>query len=200
MIMNKDKYLKIEKTSAILIASVAVFLSVNSCGINSSKNVEEHVQESIVDTTSMNHEEAKDVKKELVKKRVDDEVKKEDKAVEMPKVEEVPMEIGASPDAVYFLDDSETETTPKFPDGEKGLKKLLKSKLRKAGRGEKASFRVSMVVKSDGTIGRVQFTECGYADDYKEEIITTLKALPLFSPGTKDGVAVDSWYYLNYKR
>ena len=53
-----------------------------------------------------------------------------------PKVEEAPKEIGASPDAVYFLDDSETESTPKYPEGEKALKKALKNKLRKAKKGE----------------------------------------------------------------
>ena len=117
-----------------------------------------------------------------------------------PKVEEAPKEIGASPDAVYFLDDSETESTPRYPEGEKALKKAIKNKLRKAKKGEKAKFRASIVIKSDGSVGRVQFTECGYNDEYKAEIVDALKSLPAFEPGMKDGKAVDSWYYLNYKR
>lgn len=124
------------------------------------------------------------------------EVKKEDK----PKVEETPKEIGASPDAVYLLDDSETESSPKYADGEKALKKLLKSKLRKAKKGEKARFKASIVIKSDGSVGRVDFTSCGYVDDYKEDIKAALRSLPAFTPGKKDGVAVDSWYYIDYKR
>lgn len=126
--------------------------------------------------------------------------KSEQPVKQEPKVEEVPIEIGASPDAVYFLDDNETESTPKFPDGEKALKKMLKKTLRKAKKGEKAKFRVSMVIKKDGTVGRVQFTECGYADEYKPEIIVALQSLPAFTPGTKDGNAVDSWFYLTWKR
>ena len=117
-----------------------------------------------------------------------------------PKVEEAPKEIGASPDAVYFLDDSETESTPRYPEGEKALKKAIKNKLRNAKKGEKAKFRASIVIKSDGSVGRVQFTECGYNDEYKAEIVDALKSLPAFEPGMKDGKAVDSWYYLNYKR
>lgn len=116
------------------------------------------------------------------------------------KAESEPAEIGASPDAVHFLDDNETESTPKFPDGEKALKKLLKKELRKGQKGEKARFRASIVIKKDGSVGRVQFTECGYKDEYKPEIIAVLQSLPMFIPGTKDGKPVDSWFYLTWKR
>lgn len=116
------------------------------------------------------------------------------------KAESEPAEIGASPDAVHFLDDNETESTPKFPDGEKALKKLLKKELRKGQKGEKARFRASIVIKKDGSVGRVQFTECGYKDEYKPEIIAVLQSLPTFIPGTKDGKPVDSWFYLTWKR
>ena len=134
----------------------------------------------------------KEVKKETPKKQ-------EQPIEEEPKVEEVPQEIGASPDAVSFLDDNENESTPKYPDGDKALKKFLKNNLRTAGRGETASFRASLVVKSDGSVGRVMFSECGYNDDYKSEIIAVLQSLS-FTPGKKDGMAIDSWYYITYKR
>ena len=98
------------------------------------------------------------------------------------------------------MDDNETESSPKYLDGEKKLKKLLKKQLRKGKKGEKARFKASIVIKKDGTVGRVQFTECGYADEYKPEIIAVLQSLAGFTPGMKNGVAVDSWYYMNYKR
>lgn len=149
------------------------------------------------DTIEKKQEEPKQIKKETVKKK---EKPAKVSPKESPKVEEVPDIIGGSPDAVYSLEDSDTESAPKFSDSDKALKKLLKSKLRKAKKGEKATFRVSMVIKSDGTVGRVQFSSCGYADEYKPEIVAALQSLPAFTPGTKDGQAVDSWYYLTWKR
>jgi hypothetical protein len=140
------------------------------------------------------------VQDKKVEKKEQPEVKKEEPKQEVPEKVEVPQEIGASPDAVYSLDDNETESSPKYLDGEKKLKKLLKKQLRKGQKGEKARFKASIVIKKDGTVGRVQFTECGYNDDYKPEIIAVLQSLTGFTPGMKNGVAVDSWYYLNYKR
>lgn len=151
----------------------------------------------VEDTIEKKQEEAKQVKKKTEKKK-EEPVKVAQE--ETPKVEGIPDIIGGSPDAVYSLEDNETESTPKFTESDKALKKLLKSKLRKAKKGEKATFRVSMVIKSDGTVGRVQFSSCGYVDEYKPEIVEALQSLPEFIPGTKDGQAVDSWYYLTWKR
>lgn len=169
------------------------------------KSVKQETHDSAMDSIVIGAEpvdtvvpkEKKTVKTEKKQKKAE---KKEEPVKQETKVEEVPTEIGASPDAVYFLDDSETESTPKFPDGEKALKKLLKKSLRKGQKGEKARFRASIVIKKDGTVGRVQFTECGYNDEYKPEIVAALQSLPAFTPGTKDGKPVDSWFYLTWKR
>ncbi len=191
------------KKNIILALSVAVVLSmVVSCEVNTKKEQPTQVTETVkVDTVAAKKEE---VKKEPTpaKKEEKKVTPKEEQPVkeETPVVAEVPDVIGGSPDAVFMLDDNDTETTPKFADGEKAMKKLLKKALRKAKKGEKARFRASIVIKADGSVGRVQFTECGYNDDYKPEIIEALRALPAFTPGTKDGKPVDSWYYLNYKR
>ena len=184
------------------IALVAGMLVITSCDSKSKTETIPNVVDSIKIINTDIKESKIEVKEELkkqVEKKVS-QVKEEQPKVESKKVEEVPQEIGASPDAVYSLDDNDTESTPKFPDGEKAMKKLLKKALRKGQKGEKAKFRASLVIKADGTVGRVQFTECGYNDDYKPEIIEALRALPAFTPGTKDGKAVDSWYYLDYKR
>lgn len=191
------------KKNIILALSVAVVLSmVVSCEVNTKKEQPTQVTETVkVDTVAAKKEE---VKKEPTpaKKEEKKVTPKEEQPVkeETPVVAEVPDVIGGSPDAVFMLDDNDTESTPKFADGEKAMKKLLKKALRKAKKGEKARFRASIVIKADGSVGRVQFTECGYNDDYKPEIIEALRALPAFTPGTKDGKPVDSWYYLNYKR
>lgn len=200
-IMNNCKYLKFKRTSIVLLFIVGILVSINSCGLNSTKTNDVKEQELVEDTTNIEPVDSEKIISEPIKKVTEKKLtKKVDEKSEEPKAVEEPKEIGMSPDAVSFLDDTETESTPKFPQGDKELKKLLKSKLRKAGRGEKATFRVSMVIKSDGSVGRVQFNDCGYNDDYKAEIISALQTLPAFTPGTKDGVAVDSWYYLTYKR
>lgn len=193
--------LKLKCVSSLMF--VMTTLIVASCDGGMSKKTNDTCLDTIVADTikvpeSINVDESS--KKE---KKVDVEHKIEIKKTEVKdteKMEEAPKEIGASPDAVCFLDDNENESTPKYPEGEKALKKLLKKNLRKAKKGEKAEFRASLVIKSNGSIGRVQFTECGYDDDYKEDIIAILKSFEPFIPGTKDGKAVDSWYYLVYKR
>lgn len=194
---------KIRITAVFAVSLALVLPLVVSCDSSSVKRTEDTVPE-VADTIAVDTPEVKtEVKKEEPKRvspKKDVPVKTEQPKQDAPKAEEIPQEIGASPDAVLFLDDNETESTPKFPSGEKELKKILKKALRKAKKGEKAKFRASIVVKSDGSVGRVQFTECGYVDEYKPEIIAVLKSLPPFTPGTKDGKSVDSWYYLNYKR
>ena len=190
------------RKSVLVVLVAGVMLSITSCEMGAKKEATESaVEEVAVDTVEVKEEVEEVVetpkKKEVKQQEPQEEVQPKQEA---QKVEEVPQEIGASPDAVYMLDDSETETSPKFPDGEKAMKKLLKKALRKGQKGEKARFKASIVIKADGTVGRVQFTECGYKDEYKPEIIEALRALPAFTPGTKDGKPVDSWYYLNYKR
>ena len=182
---------------------ICLFVAVTfSC--DNGKNKEERVDAArdsvVIGTEPVDTIKPKEKKIDEPKKKIKKEKKTEQLVKQETKVVEEPQEIGASPDAVSFLDDSETETSPKFPDGEKALKKLLKKTLRKAGKGEKATFRASIVIKKDGTVGRVQFTECGYIDEYKPEIIAALQALPAFTPGTRDGKPLDSWYYLTWKR
>lgn len=185
----------------LMLVAASVML-ITSCETEAKKeHTDISVEEVVVDTI--------EVKKDTIKtketpnkaeKKTETPKKKEQSAPETPKEEEEPKEIGASPDAVYLLDDSETESAPKCTLSDKELKKTLKKALRKAQKGEKARFKASVVIKADGTVGRVQFTECGYKDEYKPEIIAALQNLPAFIPGTKDGKAVDSWYYINYKR
>jgi len=185
----------------LMLVAASVML-ITSCETETKKeHTDISVEEVVVDTI--------EVKKDTIKtketpkkaeKKTETPKKKEQSAPETPKEEEEPKEIGASPDAVYLLDDSETESAPKCTLSDKELKKTLKKTLRKAQKGEKARFKASIVIKADGTVGRVQFTECGYKDEYKPEIIAALQNLPVFIPGTKDGKAVDSWYYINYKR
>lgn len=192
------------KNIRFLSLAVVVGLFVTSCVTESQKNdvkeTVDNVNMEVIEKEEINVEVKNQPNKKEKKAKKENPKEQAPTIVEEPKVEEVPKEIGASPDAVYFLDDSETESTPKYPEGEKALKKALKNKLRKAKKGEKAKFRASIVIKSDGSVGRVQFTECGYNDEYKAEIVDALKSLPAFEPGMKDGKAVDSWYYLNYKR
>ncbi len=192
---------KIMKKFIVFLVTIGLILPiVVSCENGTTK----HSTEISKDTVSVDTLVIIDTIKPVSTKKVEEPKKNIDKKgepkQETPKVVDIPQEIGASPDAVYSLDDNETESSPKYPEGEKKLKKLLKKQLRKAQKGEKAKFKASIVIKKDGTVGRVQFTECGYADEYKPEIVSVLQALPMFTPGMKNGVAVDSWYYLNYKR
>lgn len=190
------------KKNILLVVVTVIILSVVSCEVADKKEQAETRIEEIVEDTimvEMDTVKVKEVSKKVEKKEKPI-VKKEEPKQDAPKKVEVPQEIGASPDAVYSLDDNETESSPKYLDGEKKLKKLLKKQLRKGKKGEKARFKASIVIKKDGTVGRVQFTECGYADEYKPEIIAVLQSLTGFTPGMKNGVAVDSWYYMNYKR
>lgn len=190
------------KKNILLVVVTVIILSVVSCEVADKKEQAETRIEEIVEDTimvEMDTVKVKEVSKKVEKKEKSI-VKKEEAKQDAPKKVEVPQEIGASPDAVYSLDDNETESSPKYLDGEKKLKKLLKKQLRKGKKGEKARFKASIVIKKDGTVGRVQFTECGYADEYKPEIIAVLQSLTGFTPGMKNGVAVDSWYYINYKR
>lgn len=186
---------------SVLAVSLAMPM-ITSCGGNGVKTDKEQADsvavDSVVVSVPVEEKQEKAEKKKPIEKAEEKSPEAEQK--EAVKPVETPLEIGASPDAVAFLDDSESESTAKFPDGEKALKKLLKNKLRKAQKGEKANFKASIVIKADGSVGRVQFTACGYNDDYKEEIIAALKSLPAFTPGMKDGKAVDSWYYLTWKR
>lgn len=185
----------------VLIAGL--MLSAVSCDTGKSNKNEENIDTLAVDTLLV--EQPVEMPEEKPAKEVKKQEKpKADKPVatsktDAPKQADIPDEIGASPDAVFFLDNTETETAPKYTESDKILKKTLKEKLRKAQKGEKATFRVSMVIKKDGSVGRVQFTSCGYSDEYKPEIIAVLQTLS-FIPGTKDGKAVDSWYYLTWKR
>lgn len=192
------------KNIRFLSLAVVVGLFVTSCVTESQKNdvkeTVDNVNIEVIEKEEINVEVKNQPNKKGKKAKKENPKEQAPTIVEEPKVEEAPKEIGASPDAVYFLDDSETESTPKYPEGEKALKKAIKNKLRKAKKGEKAKFRASIVIKSDGSVERVQFTECGYNDEYKAEIVDALKSLPAFEPGMKDGKAVDSWYYLNYKR
>ncbi len=190
------------KKNILLVVVTVIILSVVSCEVADKKEQAETRIEEIAEDTimvEMDTVKVKEVSKKVEKKEKPI-VKKEEPKQDAPKKVEVPQEIGASPDAVYSLDDNETESSPKYLDGEKKLKKLLKKQLRKGKKGEKARFKASIVIKKDGTVGRVQFTECGYADEYKPEIIAVLQSLTGFTPGMKNGVAVDSWYYMNYKR
>lgn len=183
-------------------AIVTSLLAVVSCETaTTKKNVEKKADSVVTAPVEVNKDTIKTVETpKKVKEKKESTKKVEEPKQLIQKVEEVPQEIGASPDAVYLLDDNETESSPKYPDGEKAMKKLLKKALRKGQKGEKARFKASIVIKADGSVGRVQFTECGYKDEYKPEIIEALRALSTFTPGMKDGKAVDSWYYLDYKR
>lgn len=202
--MKKKTFCRIYSRCAVAVLVAGMLMPmVVSCGTGTSKGGGAVESDTLVVDTVATIEKVE--KEETPVKPVKESKKEDDKKVEpkqeaKPKAEEMPTEIGASPDAVYYLDDNETETTPKFADGEKALKKLIKEKLRKGQKGEKAKFRASIVIKKDGTVGRVQFTECGYSDEYKPEIIAALQSLPAFTPGTKDGKPVDSWYYLTWKR
>lgn len=184
----------------VLVAGLILPL-ITSCEKSAKKQSEaESIDTVAVDTSTVKVEVVEEIPVIKAEKKEKAVVEKEAPKQEVPEKVEVPQEIGASPDAVYSLDDNETESSPKYVDGEKKLKKLLKKQLRKAQKGEKARFKASIVIKKDGTVGRVQFTECGYADEYKPEIIAVLQSLTGFTPGMKNGVAVDSWYYMNYKR
>lgn len=198
----KNNMKKVRNRVVEVIAILLCVIFVVSC---ETKVAKQETKNSALDSIVIGAEPVDSVEPEKEKKVKSEKKQPKPEKVEQPakketKVEEIPQEIGASPDAVYFLDDSETETSPKFPEGEKALKKMLKKALRKAKKGEKAKFRASIVIKKDGTVGRVQFTECGYVDEYKPEIIVALQSLPAFTPGTKDGNAVDSWFYLTWKR
>lgn len=190
-----------KKYIVFILVVVFILPIIASCDRNAQKQHEvETVDTVTVDTSVVKVEKVEEEPVKTVEKKEKPIVKKEEPKQDAPKKVEVPQEIGASPDAVYSLDDNETESSPKYLDGEKKLKKLLKKQLRKGKKGEKARFKASIVIKKDGTVGRVQFTECGYADEYKPEIIAVLQSLTGFTPGMKNGVAVDSWYYMNYKR
>lgn len=190
-----------KKAIVMVLAAGVLSWAMASCDKKTSDDTKQEAMEAVVTETLTEKKDTApkktEARKEVVKKETTE--KEEQPVVETPKVEEEPKEIGASPDAVYLLDDSETESAPKCALKDKDIKKQLKKTLRKAQKGEKAHFKASIVIKADGTVGRVQFTECGYNDDYKPEIIAALKELS-FTPGTKDGKAVDAWYYLSYKR
>ena len=191
------------KNIRFLSLAVVASLFVTSCVTESQKNdVKEIVDSSNVEmiekeeiTVEVNNQPNKKEKKA----KKENPKEQEPTRIQVPIEEDAPQEIGMSPDAVSFLDDNETESTPKYPEGEKALRKYIKNNLRRAGRGESAYFRASLVIKSDGSVGRVQFAECGYNDEYKAEITTVLQSL-IFTPGMKDGKAVDSWFYINYNR
>ena len=184
-----------------VLAAGLILPLITSCEKSAKKQSEaESIDTVAVDTSTVKVEVVEEIPVIKAEKKEKAVVEKEAPKQEVPEKVEVPQEIGASPDAVYSLDDNETESSPKYVDGEKKLKKLLKKQLRKGKKGEKARFKASIVIKKDGTVGRVQFTECGYADEYKPEIIAVLQSLTGFTPGMKNGVAVDSWYYMNYKR
>ncbi len=190
-----------KKLTELFLSSVLFSLIVTSCDLSTNKqDTTIETSSEKVDTVAEKVDTIKAVTVQKKESKKKEKVKEQEPKQVEQKNQEMPTEIGASPDAVYSLDDNETESSPKYPDGEKNLKKLLKKQLRKAGKGEKATFRVSMVVKKDGSVGRVQFSSCGYSDEYKPEIITVLQSLPAFTPGVKNGVPVDSWYYLTYKR
>lgn len=199
----KDKSVRMAKNIVLAGLTLGMFMSVvtvTSCSTGSNKAENEQIDTVMTDTAVINAKpKEKPVKEKAKKEKTDKKKAEEPKSAAKEVVEEAPKEIGASPDAVYSLDDNETETSPKYEPGDKAMKKLLKSQLRKAGKGEKATFRASIVVKSDGSVGRVDFTACGYNDDYKEDIKAAIRTLT-FTPGTKNGVAVDSWYYINWKR
>ncbi len=194
-----------QKKKNCVIRLIVLFFSIAVVTSCETKTMKQETNDTAMDSIVIGTEPIDTVvsaKKKTVKV---EEKKEKTEKTQLPVVQEKvedkePEALYGSPDAVFSLDDNETESTPKFPDGEKALKKLLKSNLRKGQKGEKARFRASIVIKKDGSVGRVQFTECGYKDEYKPEIIAVLQSLPAFTPGMKDGNPVDSWYYLNWKR
>ena len=99
------------RKSVLVVLVAGVMLSITSCEMGAKKEATESaVEEVAVDTIEVKEEVEEVVetpkKKEVKQQEPQKEVQPKQEA---PKVEEVPQEIGASPDAVYMLDDSETE-------------------------------------------------------------------------------------------
>ena len=110
-----------------MIVVVAGLMVVTSCERSATKVQDEaSVEETVVDTVDSKEDavEVVDTPKKKVEKS-ESTTKEEQPKVETKKVDETPQEIGASPDAVYLLDDNETESSPKCALNDKELKKVL---------------------------------------------------------------------------
>ena len=116
------------KKYIVFILVVGLMLPIiTSCEKRAKKQSDEAPVDTVkVDLSSTKVETDEVVQEKKVETKEQPEAKKEEPKQETPEKVEEPKEIGASPDAVYSLDDNETESSPKYLDGEKKLKKLLK--------------------------------------------------------------------------
>ena len=158
-----------KKYIVFILVVVFILPIIASCDRNAQKQHEvETVDTVTVDTSVVKVEKVEEEPVKTVEKKEKPIVKKEEPKQDAPKKVEVPQEIGASPDAVYSLDDNETESSPKYLDGEKKLKKLLKKQLRKGKKGENGTGKNCHGKNSDDVVIE---TESDDYDEYEEAMV-----------------------------
>ena len=91
------------------------------------------------------------------------------------------------------------EEAPQFPGGVQELMKYLGKNLKypvaAQNAGKQGNVVCQFVVKSDGTIGDIKVVR-SISPELDEEAIRVIKAMPAWTPGKKDGKAVNVRYTL----
>ena len=91
------------------------------------------------------------------------------------------------------------EQEPRFPGGEAALMKYIQSHLNYPKNAAKNNIEgrvvVQMVIDSSGKVGKVKVVHSVHKD-LDKEAIRVVKSLPKFTPGRKNGNAVNVWYTL----
>ena len=103
--------------------------------------------------------------------------------------------VNSNDDTVYHT----VEQMPRFPGGERALKKYLKSHINyppmAAENNVQGKVVVQFVVNKDGSVGEVKLVR-SVDKDLDREAIRVVKSLPKFTPGRQNGEAVNVWYTL----
>lgn len=91
------------------------------------------------------------------------------------------------------------EQMPQFPGGDAALLKYISSHLQYPAvaqvSGTQGRVVLQFIVKKNGSIGEVKVAR-SLSPECDQEAIRVVKSLPMFTPGRKNGVAVDVWYTL----
>lgn len=87
------------------------------------------------------------------------------------------------------------DTAPAYPGGDKAMTKFINDNLTYPAsakdNGIEGVVGVIFTVKADGTIGNIKIKRM-VDPDLESEAVRIVKKMPKWTPGTKDGVAVDA--------
>lgn len=105
-------------------------------------------------------------------------------------------------DSVFFKSDG--VKMPEFPGGDEALMKYIQSHIHYPPMAARNNIQgkvvVQFIVDKNGYVGKVKVIR-SVDKDLDKEAVRICKTLPKFTPGRKDGIAVDVWYTLpvNFK-